>query len=96
MSLPGLDLERDNEWEAVWALLDSGSSVHVADAPKHLSGASVRPRPSYTRSFQAADGTTIPHRGHTVTHMRMNEAENATGWDGEIAWKHATVAMPTL
>ena len=34
IQLPDLDLETDAAYEAVWALVDSGSSVHLVNAAK--------------------------------------------------------------
>ena len=40
LKLPDLDLPSDADYAAVWALVDSGSSVHVVDAAESLSGRS--------------------------------------------------------
>ena len=76
---------------AVWALLDSGSSAHVADAARDVPGADGKAHPKDAKGFQAADGKSIPHKGSVVTPMRVTEGDL-----GNATWKNAGVAMPTL
>ena len=44
LKLPDLDLENmgDSDLITIWALMDSGSAVHVADVEKHFPNAKVR------------------------------------------------------
>ena len=91
IELPDLDLESNDEWEAVWALLDSGSSVHVVNMSKHLPGAKIRRAPRGARGFQTADGKTIPDKGSAITPMRTVE-----GLERCVHWKNADVALPIL
>ena len=81
ITLPGLDLDSDGEWETVWALLDSGSSVHVVNMTKHFPGAHVRKPPPRANGFQTADGKMLVHKGSAVTPVRTSE-----GLRNEIEW----------
>ena len=89
--MPDIDMESDVQWKAVWALLDSGRSVHVANAARHFPGAEIQQPPSNTKGFQTADGKTISNLGHTVTHLRTQE-----GFRTGVQWKNAKVAMQIL
>ena len=45
LSLPELDLPHDSDYVAIWALVDSGSSVHVANVSKVFPGARIEKPP---------------------------------------------------
>ena len=45
IKLPDLDLPTDKDYVAVWALVDSGSSVHVVNAEQICPGAKIHPPP---------------------------------------------------
>ena len=76
---------------SVWALVDSGSSVHVVDAPKVFPGAPVAPPPKGHKGFSGAGGERIEHKGTIETAITTMEGTN-----GCIKWKNANVAMPIL
>ena len=56
LKLPDLTFSSDDEYEAVWALLDKGSSVHVLDASKHLPGARTQKPAHGAKGFETANG----------------------------------------
>ena len=94
LKLPDLDLDSDQEWAAVRALLDSGSSAHVVDAKKHTPGAKVQPPPKGTRGFQRADGETLPNVGAIVTPMKAETTPGQDGWSGSLEFKSAKIPLP--
>ena len=91
LTLPELDLPSDKDYVAVWALVDSGSSVHVVDASQVFPKSKVLPPPKGHKGFTVADGTKVEHGGFVHTNIRTVEGENKT-----IRWKNAKVAMPIL
>ena len=56
IDLPDLDLPSDDDYVAVWALMDSGSAVHVVDATKVFHKAKTHPAPKGHQGFKAASG----------------------------------------
>ena len=91
LTLPELKLDHDSDYVAVWALVDSGSSVHVVDVAKVFPGAHVDKPPEDHKGFTCAGGTTIPHKGTTVVPFKSTEGNSAA-----VKWKNAEVAMPIL
>ena len=91
LKLPDLTLDNDDDYIAVWALLDSGSSVHVVDAAKFFPKAKVnRPKPG-SRGFTVASGAKIEDLGTVET-----PCKTAEGISTSITWRNANVAMPIL
>ena len=91
IKLPDLDLEDDASYEAVWALVDSGSSVHAVDVEKVMPGAKIRKPRRDAPGFRTACNGTVPDRGST----------DVPFWSGEgnrhdIHWRNSPVAMPIL
>jgi hypothetical protein len=86
-----LDLPTNADYIAIWALVDSGSSVHVVDAKKFFPNSSIIPPPRDHKGFTVADGSRIPHGGFVHTNVTTHEGENKT-----IRWKNAKVALPIL
>ena len=91
IDLPSLDLPSDEDWVAVWALVDSGSSVHVVDAKKTFPGLKIDAPPSGHQGFNVANGVRIPHNGFVQT-----QARTAEGHEYNIRWRNSDVAMPIL
>ena len=89
--LPDLDLPTDNDYCAVWALVDSGSAVHAVDAKKTFPTQNIDPPPPRHRGFAVADGTRIPHGGFVTTDVVTQEGQRKP-----ITWKNASVSMPIL
>ena len=75
LTLPDLPLLHVKDYVAIWALVDSGSSVHVVDAPQEFPDADIQAPPKDAKGFQATDGRTIPHKGSVVTPMRVTEGD---------------------
>ena len=91
LKLPDITLDSDEENEALWALLDSGSALHVANASKFFPGAKiVKPAPG-APGFKAANDSVIEDKGTFETPIRTDE-----GLDFHVKWKNADVAMPIL
>lgn len=91
ISLPDLDLPSDKDYTAVWALVDSGSAVHVVDSSKTFPNVKVQPPPANHKGFAVAGGTRIKHGGFVTTDAVTNEGQHKT-----ITWKNAAVALPIL
>ena len=91
IQLPDVTLDSNEEWDVLWALVDSGSSVHVVNAEQVFPGAKInKPRPG-ARPFKVANGGTVPNLGHAAVKARTAEGEDLT-----INWKNAPVDMPIL
>ena len=71
--MPDPDCADDREYDAIWALADSGSSVHVVDIEQRLPSAVVDTPPANSNGFKCANGTVVPHRGLAV--VPFNTAE---------------------
>ena len=91
ITLPELDLPTDSDYVRVWALVDSGSSVHVVNASKIFPKATIAPPPKGHKGFTGAGGHRILHKGTVQTVVQTQE-----GKDRRISWKHADVEMPIL
>ena len=84
-------MDNDDDYIAVWALLDSGSSVHVVDAAKFFPKAKVHKPRQDSRGFTVASGAKIPDLGTVETPVKTVE-----GVKSKVVWKNANVAMPIL
>ena len=91
IQLPDLDLESNEMYEAVWALVDSGSSVHVVDVERVLPGAKTKKPDPRSPGFKTACGGTVPDRGSADVPF-----VTAEGHEYNISWRNAPVAMPIL
>ena len=91
ISLPELDLPTDADLVAVWALVDSGSSVHVVNALKSFPGSHIEAPPRGAKGFVMANGDRVAHGGFVTVPCKTQEGQTKT-----IKWKHADVAMPIL
>ena len=92
IQLPDIpDFESNEEYECLWALVDSGSSVHVVDMPKVFPGAKIRKPHPQSKGFKVADGSNAPDLGSAIVPARTAEGNNIS-----IQWKNAQVAMPIL
>ena len=86
-----MDLPSDDDYVAVWALMDSCSAVHVVDATKVFPKAKTHPAPKGHTGFKAASGTHIPRQGFVYTDVRTME-----GGDKTVRWHNAKVELPML
>ena len=70
IELPDLNLESNDEYAAVWALIDSGAGKSCANKVKHFPSVKTRNRPSEAR-MATASGEELKSRGvfkvHAVT-----------------------------
>ena len=78
IALPELDLPSDSDFVAVWALIDSGSSVHIVNAKKIFPGASNEPPPAGHKGFEVANGQRLQHQGYVSTTVRTVEGDVRT------------------
>ena len=91
LRLPDLALPHDTDYVAVWALVDSGSSIPVANAEQILPSAKVQPPPKGHTRFEVTSGDKLRHNGFIYTDVRTQEGDR-----NMIRWKHAKVAPPIL
>ena len=87
--LPDLAFEHTEDYEGVWALVDSGSSVHVVDVHQVLPGAKITQPAKGAPAFKTANGGTVPNLGSTVVPFVTQEGQHK-----QVHWTHADVAMP--
>ena len=81
----------DEAHEAVWAFVDSGSSVHVVDVGQVMPGAKEnKPKPA-SRGFTAACGGTAPDLGSCDVPAVPGDNKKF-----DLHWRNATVAMPII
>ena len=78
IQLPDLTLESNEEWDVLWSLLDSGSSVDVVDMDKFFPGAVVQKPKGADKCFTAANGTRVPNLGSAVIPARTQEGDDLT------------------
>lgn len=89
LSLPDLDLPTDGGYAAVWALVDSGSSVHAVNVSQVFLGALLEAPASDAKPFTCAAGAAIPHKGTAVVPFKTDD-----GLKSAVSWKHAGLEMP--
>ena len=91
LKLPDVELSNDAEYEAVWALLDSGSSVHVVNASKVFPGAKINKPDRAAKGFTVANGKHVPDLGTLTTPVQLPD-----GSKRQVMWKNAEVELPIL
>ena len=95
ISLPELDtrVKSDEDLVAIWALLDAGSAVHVADFSKHFPGLKTKEGNSKKRGvkYHTAGGGLPPNRGEGDLVFKTTE-----GNYGSITFQDAAVGMPII
>ena len=91
LTLPEVECAHDSDYIAIWALVDSGSTVHAIDAEKLLPKAKRHPPPRGHSGFKAANGGRIPHRGFVDTVVKLQEGDIRT-----IRWSDTKVELPIL
>ena len=89
IDLPNLDLESDDDYFAVWALMDSGASINAINAEKIVPNAVVQK--TKQRSYSTANGGTISNMGQVTTVCRHEAGHQRT-----YAWQNVKVDMPIL
>ena len=75
----------------MWALVDSGSSVHVVNVEAVMPGAKIKKPNARAPGFKTACGGTVPDLGSADVPFVTQE-----GHKHSISWSHANVAMPIL
>ena len=74
IDLPSLDLECNSDYEAVWALVDSGAGKSVANKSKHFKHVATKNQPSQSR-MATANGTELRSRGTFKVHAQTVEGQ---------------------
>ena len=93
IDLPDLHQLDDDDFTMVWALVDSGSAAHVADARRHFPGATVRESDAQRRGvhYVGATGDQIANLGEAqVSYWTPDGQQRMT------TFQNATVGMPIL
>ena len=88
IQLPDLDLEHNDDFTAVWALVDSGAGKSCAKKSKHFPFFACENQPSETR-MSMADGTELPSRGNFFL-----QAITPEGHDLSHTFEDTDVEMP--
>ena len=88
IALPDLDLERNEDFAAVWALVDSGAGKSCADKSKHFPFLQAKNTKSDTR-MSMADGTELPSKGNFLL-----PAISSEGHDLSHVFEDTSVEMP--
>ena len=91
IQLPDITLDSNEEWEALWALVDAGSSVDVADMERDFPGAKVKEPQAGEKDFAAANGSKVRNLGSATIRAKTVEGDDITS-----DWKNAKVAMPII
>ena len=74
IDLPSLDLESNAEYEAVWALVDSGAGRSCANKSKHFPFVKTKNQPSQAR-MATASGQELKSRGTFQVHALTSEGQ---------------------
>ena len=90
LNLPDLDLESNEDYEAVWALVDSGAAKSVARRKAHFAKTITHLRPSEVR-MATASGEELKSRGCFHLH-----ALSAEGNEVSQTFEDADVDMPIM
>ena len=90
-SVQSSNAKNNSDYFAIWALVDSGSSVHAINADKILPNARKQAPPKGHKGFRAANGQIIPHGGIVSAEVKFEEG-NTT----KLEWNNANVEMPIL
>ena len=90
MNLPDLDLESSDEYEAIWALVDSGAARSCAKRKAHFGNTITHLRPSHVR-MATASGEELKSRGCFDL-----EALSAEGNSISQTFEDADVDMPIM
>ena len=90
ISLPEIDVQHNSEYEAVWALLDSGAGKSCAKKNKHFAKLKVNNSPSKVK-MSTADGRELRSRGTFKL-----DAVTAEGNAIQPNFEDADVDMPIL
>ena len=88
IALPDLDLENNEDFAAVWALVDSGAGKSCADKSRHFPFLQVENTKSDTR-MSMADGTELPSKGNFFLPAMSSE-----GHDLSQVFEDTSVEMP--
>ena len=81
------------EWEARWALMDSGSSINGINAEKDLPSFPVEPSPAQINgeAYACANGGMLANKGQVVTQTLTAEKHAR-----QITWQNVAIEMPIL
>ena len=78
IQLPDITLDSNEEWEAMWALVDAGSSVDVADMERDFPGAKVKEPQAGEKDFAAANGSKVRNLEGATIRARTVEGDDIT------------------
>ena len=90
IELPSLDLACNSDYEAVWALVDSGAGKSVANKSKHFKHVATKNQPSASR-MATANGTELKSRGTFKV-----QAQTVEGQKLSPTFEDADVDMPII
>ena len=90
IDLPDLNLESNKDYEAVWALIDSGAGRSCANKSKHFPSVKTPNQPSQAK-MATANGQELKSRGTFKVHAMTSE-----GQDVSPELDHADVEMPIV
>ena len=74
IDLPNLDVESNDDYAAVWALIDSGAGKSCANKTKHFPFVKTSNRPSQAR-MATANGQELKSRGTFSVHAVTTEGQ---------------------
>ena len=89
IDLPDLSLDNNDDYFAVWALMDSGASINAINAAKIIPNAAVQK--SKQTSYATANGGTLHNMGQVTTVCKHQEGHTRT-----YTWQNVNVDMPIL
>ena len=90
IDLPSLDLESNKDYEAIWALIDSGAGKSCANKSKHFPSVKTRNSPSTAR-MATANGHELKSRGTFTVEGKTSEGQDVTPM-----FEDADVDMPII
>ena len=93
IKLPDLDLETNQDWIALWAILDSGSSINGIDVEKYIPKTKLRESSAQRKgqTYKAANGGILKNEGETDVQVKMQE-----GHIDNVTWQNVKLDMPIL
>ena len=90
ISLPEIDVQHNSEYEAIWALVDSGAGRSCAKKDKHLAKLKIKNTPSKVKMSTASG-----HKLHSRGTFKLN-AFTAEGNAIQPNFEDADVDMPII
>ena len=87
----GDEVTSDGDLVAVWALMDSGSSIHTACKDKHFPGSVVTQGKHFGKKYKAANDGDIVNEGEMLIRAKTEEGRRA-----QVCFQNAKVGMPIM